>query len=86
MEREFSGGLVVRTLHFHFRGTDLIPGWGIKIPYAVLPGRKKKKKKITNGEEEVPDWGKAGSHGLQNSRGDHDLSRSQLGVQKNQRY
>ena len=45
MEREFSGGLVVRTLHFHFRGTDLIPGWGIKIPYAVLPGRKKKKKK-----------------------------------------
>lgn len=83
MEREFSGSLVVRTLHFHLRGMDLIPGWGAKIPYVVLPGRKIKS---TDGEEEAPDWGKAGSHGLQKSRGDHDLSRSQLGVQKNQRY
>ena len=44
MEGEFSGSLVVRTLHFHFRGMDLIPGWGIKIPYAVLPGWEKKNK------------------------------------------
>ena len=73
MEREFSGNLVVSALHFHLRGMDLIPGWGAKILYVVLPGQKKKS---TDAEEEAPDCGKAGSHGLQNSRGDHDLSRS----------
>ena len=66
MEREFSGNLVVRALHFHLRGMDLIPGWGAKILYVVLPGQKKKS---TDAEEEAPDCGKAGSHGLQNTEG-----------------
>lgn len=29
--RHFPGGLVVKTLHFHYRGTSLIPDQGIKI-------------------------------------------------------
>ena len=32
--REFPGGLVVRTQHFHCRGLSSIPSWGTKIMYS----------------------------------------------------
>ena len=32
---DFLGGPVVKTLHFHRRGTVFLPGRGTKIPYAV---------------------------------------------------
>ena len=35
---------MVKTLHFHHRGMDLIPGWGTKIPFAAGMAKKKKKK------------------------------------------
>ena len=38
------GGPVVKTLHFHFRGTGSIPGWGTKILHAPWRGQKKKTK------------------------------------------
>ena len=44
-ERErggFPGGPVVR-LCFHARGLGLMPGWGIKIPYAAQHSRKTQK-------------------------------------------
>ena len=41
--RDFPGGPVVRTLCSHCQGPGLIPGWGTKIPPAVLHGQKKKK-------------------------------------------
>ena len=44
--REFPGGPVVRTLHFHCCGPGLIPGWGTKIPQATQHGQKKKKEKL----------------------------------------
>ena len=42
--REFSGGPVVRILHFHGRGTGWILGWGTKIHKPCHLARKKKKK------------------------------------------
>ena len=39
---EFLGGPVVRTLHFHYRDTGLMPGWGTKIPYAEWYAKKEK--------------------------------------------
>ena len=32
---DFPGGPVVKTLHFHCRGTGFLPGRGTKIPYSV---------------------------------------------------
>ena len=34
MERDFSGGPVVKSLPGNAGDTDLIPGWGTKIPHA----------------------------------------------------
>ena len=46
--REFPGGPVVRTRHFHSGGGGLIPGQGTKILLAMWHGQKKKKKKSNN--------------------------------------
>ena len=43
--RDFPGGPVVKTLHFHCRGKGSIPGWGTKIPHATPHGQKKERKK-----------------------------------------
>ena len=40
--REFPGGPVVRTQHFHCQGPVSIPGGGTKIPSAMPHGQKKK--------------------------------------------
>ena len=45
---DFPSGPVVKTPHFHCRGTGSILGWGTKIPQAVRPERKKKKYIKTN--------------------------------------
>ena len=39
---EFPGGPVVKTPHFQGKGTEVIPGWETKIPYAVQGSQKKK--------------------------------------------
>ena len=39
--REFPGGAVVRTLHFHYESEGSIPGWGNKILQAER-GQKRK--------------------------------------------
>ena len=39
--REFPGGLVVRTQHFHCHGLGSIPGWGPEIFQALWHGKKK---------------------------------------------
>ena len=39
--REFLGGPVVRTRHFHCQGPGSIPGQGTKIPQAMRHGQKK---------------------------------------------
>ena len=41
-------GPVVRTLHFHYRGTGVIPGWGTQIPYAEWCGQKNNLKKTSD--------------------------------------
>ena len=41
--REFPGGQVVKTQHFHCHGLGSIPGRGTKILHASLCGQKKKK-------------------------------------------
>ena len=41
--KEFSGGPLIRSLHFHCHGLGLIPGQGSKIPQ---PKRKKRKEFI----------------------------------------
>ena len=43
MAREFPGGSVVKIWSYHDKGLGSVPGWGTKIPQAVLQGRKKKK-------------------------------------------
>ena len=40
--KEFSGGPLIRSLHFHCHGLGLIPGQGSKIPQ---PKKKKKERK-----------------------------------------
>ena len=40
--REFPGGLVVKTRHFHCRGSGSIPDQGTKIPQATWHNKKKK--------------------------------------------
>ena len=40
--REFPGGLMVRTQHFHCHGLGSIPGWGPEILQALWHGEKKK--------------------------------------------
>ena len=42
--REFPGGPVVRTWHFHCPGSGSTPGWGTEIMHGV---DQKKKKKYT---------------------------------------
>ena len=42
---KFPGSPVVRTQCFHCWGPGSIPGWGTKIPEAVLHAAKKKKKR-----------------------------------------
>ena len=44
-QREFPGGLVVRSLGFHRHGPGSIPGWGTEIPQATQHGQKKKKRR-----------------------------------------
>ena len=44
----FLGGPVARALHFHYRGTGLIPGWATKIPYAEWCGQKNNLKKASD--------------------------------------
>ena len=51
---EFLGGLMVRTLNFHWRGLDWIPGWGIKTPQAAWYA-KKQTRKDSNGKFYVTD-------------------------------
>ena len=46
---EIPGSPVVRTSHFHCRGSGSIPGWGAKIPSR----QKGKKKKKTNSVKQV---------------------------------
>ena len=41
MRGDFSGGLVVKTLRFHCRGMDLIPGWETKFHMPYAAARKK---------------------------------------------
>ena len=43
--REFPGGPVLRTPHFHCQGPGSIPGQGTKIPQAAQHDQKRKKKK-----------------------------------------
>ena len=43
MNRDFSGGPVVKTPASTAGSMGLIPGWGIKIPHGVAPPEKKKK-------------------------------------------
>ena len=43
---DFPSGPVVKTLHFQGKGTEVIPGWETKIPYAVQATPKKKKKDV----------------------------------------
>ena len=43
--REFPGGPVVRTQHFHCQGQGSIPGWGIKILQTMRHGQKNKKER-----------------------------------------
>ena len=45
--REFPGGLVVKTQHFHCHGLGSIPGWGPEIFQALWHGKKKKKIQLT---------------------------------------
>ena len=45
--RHFSGGPVVRILHFHGRAAGPITIQGTKIPYAMHLGGKNRKKKKT---------------------------------------
>ena len=40
---DFPGGPVVKTPHFHCRGTGSIPGWGTKIPRGLKKIKNKKK-------------------------------------------
>ena len=40
--RDFPGGPVVRTLHFHCQDLGLLPGWGTRIPHASKYDQKKK--------------------------------------------
>ena len=40
-KREFPGGPVIRTLHFHCRGHGSIPGPGTNIPHAAQHGQNK---------------------------------------------
>ena len=47
--REFSGCPVVRTLSFHYRGLDSIPGWETKIPQASQSGQIKHTNKVNSG-------------------------------------
>ena len=44
--REFPGGPVVRTAHFHCRAPHSIPGRGTKISQDEWPTKKRKKKVI----------------------------------------
>ena len=44
-DREFPGGLVVGTWHFHYHGQGLIPGQGTKIPQTMWYGQKVKHSK-----------------------------------------
>ena len=43
---EFPGGLVVQTQAFTAVDPGSVPGQGIKIPYAMQWGKKKRKKEI----------------------------------------
>ena len=47
---EFPGSPVVRTLHFHCRGTGWIPGWGTEILHVAWPGKKRTGKQQNNEE------------------------------------
>ena len=42
LSREFPGGPVVGTLHFHCWGPGSIPDWRTKIPQVAWCGQKKK--------------------------------------------
>ena len=42
MERDFSGGPVVKSLPGNAGDTDLIPGWGTKILTAMRWGQRKR--------------------------------------------
>ena len=49
--RDFPGGPVVKTLHFHCRwggGTSSNPGWGTKIPHGMQCGQNLKSQKKRN--------------------------------------
>ena len=53
--REFPGGPVVRTQHFHCYGPGSIPGWETKILQAARHGQKNKKTK-NNGVQPAMPW------------------------------
>ena len=42
--KDFSGGTVIRTLNFHWRGMGSIPGQATKIPQATQQNQRKKEK------------------------------------------
>ena len=44
LPRDFPGGPVIKTPHFHCWGHGFNPWWGTKIPHVALCGQKKKKK------------------------------------------
>ena len=56
-QREFSSSPVVKTLHFHCRGTGSVPGQGTKIPRDVWWGQKKEKKKVVKQSMTVVSYG-----------------------------
>ena len=45
--RDFSGGFMVKSLHFNLGGTASIPDWVTKILYGAAKKKKKKKKENT---------------------------------------
>ena len=57
--RDFPGSPVVKTLHFHCRGMDLIPDQGTKIPHDTWPRKKKSGVKMSESKNiKSEDFGK----------------------------